>query len=113
MPTKCLLAYEDEILLGSVVEYLLDQSDELVCSEIISSSQDEVLAAIERVDPDVLVLCRLTHNTIPIQIAPLLMRYPTLLIITVSMDDNYMHIYGKQKVLMQSASDLISVLENV
>jgi chemotaxis response regulator CheB len=113
MPTKCLLACADEILLGSIVEDLLNQSDDLVCSEIISTSQDEVLAAIDRVTPDVLVLCHRTHNTVPIQFAPLFMQYPELLIITVSTDDNYMHIYGKQKVLLQSSSDLLSVLQNV
>jgi len=111
MPTNCLLACADEYLLGSIVEDLLNHGDDLVCSEIIGNSHAEVFSAVERNEPDVLILCHKTHNTIPIQFAQLIARYPAMLIITVSSDDNYMHIYGKQKVLLTSSSDLVSVIE--
>jgi hypothetical protein len=111
MPTKCLLACADEFLLASIVEELLNQGDDLVCSEVVSISQTEVLAAIDRVTPDVLILCHRTHNTVPIQFAQLFMRYPAMLIITVSTDDNYMHIYGKQKVLMTQSKDLLAAIQ--
>jgi len=111
MPTKCLIACADELLLGSIVENLLNQSEGLVCSEISSFSQKEVFAAVDRDQPDVLILCHKTHNTLPIPFAQLFTLYPAMLIITVSTDDNYMHIYGKQKVLMTQSSDLISVIQ--
>ncbi len=111
MPTKCLLACAEEFLLGSIVEDLLNQGNDLVCSEIICKSQDEVVKAIERDKPDVLIVCHKTHNTVPIQFAQLYARYPTMLIITVSTDDNYMHIYGKQKVLITQSADLLSAIQ--
>ena len=111
MPTKCLLACTDELLLGSIVEYLLTQGDVLICSEIISSSQKDIIQAIEHHNPDVLIFCHKTHNTAPLQFAELFTRYPAMLIISVSTDDNYMHIYGKQKVLMTQSSDLLSVIQ--
>ena len=82
----------------------------MVCSEIVSSSQNEVLDAIERVEPDVLILCHKTHNTIPLQVAQLYLNFPAMLIITVSTDDNYMHIYGRQKVLMTQSQDLLAAI---
>ena len=111
MPTKCLLACADEFLLGSIVEDLVNQGNDLVCSEIISNSQDEVLVAIERVGPDVLIICHRTHNTLPIQFAQLYARYPAMLIITVSTDDNYIHIYGKQRMLITQSADLLSAIQ--
>jgi len=111
MPTKCLLACADEYLLGSIVEDLLNHGDDLVCSEISGNSHEEVFSAVERNEPDVLILVHKTHNTIPIQFAQLITRYPAMLIITVSSDDNFMHIYGKQKVLLTSSSDLLLAIE--
>jgi hypothetical protein len=111
MPTKCLLACADDTLLATIVEDLLRQGDDLVCSEVVSISQAEVIDAIERVAPDVLILCHKTHNTILLQLAQLYFNYPSMLIITVSTDDNYMHIYGRQKVLMTQSKDLLAAIQ--
>lgn len=112
MPTKCILARTDELLLGSIVEDLLIQGDDLELTEIIGKSKNEVIDAIDRLHPDVLVLCRKTHDTITSNFMQLLQDYPDLLIITVSTDDNYMHIYGKQKVLITQSSDILSVIQS-
>lgn len=111
MPTNCLLACADELLLGSIVEDLLNQGDDLVCSEIVSNSAEKIVESVAHHEPDVLILCHKTHNTVPVQFAKLFLAYPEMLIITVSTDDNYMHIYGKQKVLMTHSSDLLSVIQ--
>jgi chemotaxis response regulator CheB len=113
MPKKCLLACADEILLGSIVEDLISRGDELSCTGIIGKSTSELMAAIEKIQPDVLVMCHKTHNTLPVRFLDILARYPGMRIITVSTDDNYMHIYGKQKVLMRNSSDLLSIIQNV
>ena len=112
MPTKCILACTDELLLGSIVEDLLTQSDGLELTEIIGKSRAELITAIENTHPEVLVLCHKTHDTMPTDYMEILQRFPALLIVTVSTDDNYMHIYGKKKVLMTQSSDLLSVIES-
>ena len=112
MPTKCLLACADEFLLGSIVEDLLNRGNDLVCSEIICNSKNEMVKAIERDKPDVLIVCHKTHDTVPIQFAQLYAQYPTILIITVSTDDNYMHIYGRQRVIINQSGDLLSAIQN-
>ena len=112
MPTKCILACADELLLGSIVEGLLTQRDGLELIEIIGKSKKEVVDAIDRLHPDVLLLCHKTHDTIPSNFMQLLQDYPDLLIVTVSTDDNYMHIYGKQLVLITPSTDLISVIQD-
>jgi len=112
MPTKCLLACTEERLLGSIVEDLLNQSDDLVCSEIIGGSPKEITQAVELHKPDVLIFCHKTHNTVPVQFAQLFTLYPEMLIITVSTDDNYMHIYGRQRVMISQSGDLLSAIQN-
>jgi DNA-binding NarL/FixJ family response regulator len=112
MPIKCLLACADEMLLGSIVEDLLTQDNNMELCEIIGMSQPEVIKAIERKNPDVVVFCYQTHDTVPSNFMRILQDYPELLIITVTSDDNHMHIYGKQKVLMTQSEDLISVIQS-
>lgn len=112
MPIKCILASKDELLLGSIVEELLTRSNDLELIEIMGKSPAELIAAIEQNQPEVIVLCHATHDTIPADYLGILQRFPELLIITVSTDDNYMHIYGKQKVLMTQSSDLLSVIQS-
>lgn len=112
MPTKCILACKEDLLLGSIVEDLLTQNDGLELIQIIGKSQMELLEAIEEQQPQVLVLCHKTHDTMPNDYLDILQRLPELLIITVSTDDNYMHIYGKQKVLIRQSTDLLSVIQS-
>jgi hypothetical protein len=112
MTIKCILACTEELLLGSIVEDLLTQSDSLDLIEIIGKSQMELLDAVEVNQPQVLVLCDKTHDSIPNDYFDILQKLPELLIVTVSMDDNYMHIYGKQKVLIRQSTDLLSVIQS-
>jgi DNA-binding NarL/FixJ family response regulator len=112
MPTKCILACTDELLFESIVESLLAQHDDLELIQMIGNSKMELLEAIEINQPQVLVLCHRTHDTFPTDYLFFLQHHPDLKIITVSMADNYMHIYGKQKVLIKQSTDLLSVIQN-
>jgi hypothetical protein len=112
MPIKCILACSEELLLGSIVEDLLTQNEGLELIEVIGKSQMELIEAIEAHKPHVLVLCHKSHDTIPTDYLDILQKLPELLIITVSTDDNYMHIYGRQKVLIRRSTDLLSVIQS-
>ena len=112
MPTKCILVSKEELLLGSIVEELLTHNDTLDLTEIRETSQKELFDALEQIHPEVLIICHKTHYTLPIEYLQILQRFPDLLIITISSDDNYMHIYNKQKVLMRQSSDLLSVIQS-
>jgi hypothetical protein len=112
MPTNCILSCTDELLFESIVESLLSNLDDLELTQMIGSSQMELLEAIEKIQPQVLVLCHRTHDTLPTDYIFFLQHYPDLKIITVSSEDNYMHIYGKQKVLIKQSTDLLSVIQS-
>lgn len=112
MPIKCILACSNEVLLKSIVEDLLRRTNELELVEIVAESQVELLEAIEEHQPQVLVMCHKTHDTLTMNYLEILQRYPEVLMITVSTDDNYMHIYGKQKVLITQSTDLLSVIQS-
>lgn len=112
MSTKCILARKDELLLGSIVEDLLTHSEGMELTEIMGRSQAELIEAVENNHPEVLIMCHKSHDTMPADYLGILQKFPDLLIITVTTDDNYMHIYGKQKVLMTQSSDLLSIIRN-
>lgn len=112
MQTKCLLACADERLLGAIIEDLLIKDDNLELIEIIGTSEAEVFGALDSQHPNVIIFCYKTHDAIPPIITLISNEYPELLTITITSDDNYMHINGKQKILVTQTSDLLSVIHN-
>lgn len=112
MPIKCLIACENEFLLGTIVENLLAPITNMELSGIIGTSKSEMVEAIERKKPDVIIFCNNSHNTAPANLVRIIKSYPDIRIVTVTANDNYMHIYGKQKYLMTKSTDLVEFIQN-
>ena len=110
MTIKCILVCARQMLLAAALEDLLAQLGGLEVVEIVDDNEAVLQEAIERIKPDIVILCQSTHHTNPTRVIRLLMQYSQLHVITVSAVDNLLHIYGKQEIMIQKTSDLISAI---
>ena len=111
--SKTIVLWGREDLLSSSVELFLTNQKGW---EVISISNEEsfnaLLEAVDKMHPDVVIIhqgdCSV-NSSLPMQ---LIQDYPGLKVITLSLQDNLMEVYSKQKILVKAASDLISVVES-
>jgi len=111
--SKTIVMWGREDLLSSSVELFLTNQKGW---EVISISNEEsfnaLLQAVDKMHPDVVIIHqgdRSANSSLPMQ---LIQDHPGLKVITLSLQDNLMEVYSKQKILVKAASDLISVVES-
>jgi len=111
--SKTIVMWGREDLLSSSVELFLTNQKGW---EVISISNEEsfnaLLEAVDKMHPDVVIIHqgdRSANSSLPMQ---LIQDHPGLKVITLSLQDNLMEVYSKQKILVKAASDLISVVES-
>ena len=111
-PKTIVLWGREDLLSSSVELFLTAQKGWKVISISNEESFDALLLAVEKVHPNVVIIHqgdRSTNSSLPMQ---LIQDYPGLRVITMSLQDNLMEVYSKQKILVKAASDLISVVES-
>lgn len=112
--SKMIVLWGREDLLSSSVElFLTAQKGWEVVSISNEENFDALLLAVDKVNPDVVIIQlgdRSGDSHLPMK---LLQDYPGLKVITVRLMDNLMEVYSKQDIQVKSASDLISVVEAV
>lgn len=72
---------------------------------------DELMLAVNRVNPDVVIIHQKDPNLYLNLPAILLHDHPKLKVVTLSLNNNLMEVYSKQDILVKSTSDLISVVD--
>jgi len=101
----------DDLLVQAVGSFL-----EKVAWDVIRISNDEnvesFIRKIKQLRPEVIILCqeRADDAALPWR---LIEENLCLKVLTVGMDSNLMHVYSKQDVLLQGASDLLSIIDPV
>jgi chemotaxis response regulator CheB len=110
MKTTCILVCSDQALLSDVIESLLSPKEEMEVVVITNDSEDELMEAVRRRHPDVVILCQSSHNARPNRLMRLLMQTSGMQVVTVSASDNMMRVYGKQEVQIHKTSDLLTAL---
>lgn len=108
----CLLACENEFLLGAIIEDILNKDNSLKLTAIIGISDAEMIEALESQHPDVIIYCHKTRDDFSSNITYINNKFPELLMITITPDDNYMQLNGKQEILVTQSSDLLTVIHN-
>ena len=108
----CLLACEDEFLLGAIIEDILNKDSSLKLTAIIGISDAEVIEALESQHPDVIIYCHKTRDDFSSNITYINNKFPELLMITITPDDNYMQLNGKQEILVTQSTDLLTVIHD-
>ena len=112
MKSKTIVLWGREDLLSSSVElFLTDQKGWKVVNISDEENFDVLIQAVEKVNPDVVIILqgdRACHSNAPMI---LLQDHPGLKVITLNPKNNVMEVFSKQNILVKSASDLISVIE--
>jgi len=106
-----LIMGQEDILSYSVDHYLTHQKGWNVVSISNEEIFDELMLAVNKVNPDVVIIHQddqTRHLNLP---AILLQDHPMLKVITLNLNNNLMEVYSKQNILVKSTSDLISVVE--
>jgi DNA-binding NarL/FixJ family response regulator len=111
--SKLIVIWDSEDILSSSIELFLSTKLDW---QVVSTSNTETLysliTAFESTPPDIVIIHQGFHNKPAIFPLQLLHDHPTIKVILISLEDNLMDVYSKQKILVTRASDLISVIEN-
>jgi len=112
MKPKTIVFWGREDLLSSSVELLLTAQKEWHVINVTNEGGAETLMeTLEKISSDVVIIHledRVRNSTLP---SILLKNYPHLRVITVNPKDTLVEVYSKQCIVINSASDLISVIE--
>ncbi len=110
--TKTVILWGREDLLGRGVEFFLNSRSEWEVIRISDKQGADFLTQeVERLKPDVVIIYQGNCNgDMPVPMH-LLEGRPQLKVITVSLENNSVEIYNKQKVWLKEVGDLLSVVE--
>lgn len=111
--TKTILLWGKDDLLSSSVEFFLTTEKTWKVIYIpIEEDLQILLQALEKINPNVVIIQlgdSLGNSNLP---AILLQNHPGLKVISLSLNNNLLEVYSKQNILVRSGADLISVIED-
>ena len=113
MASKMILTWGGEDILSSSIELFLAKKSNWQVKHL--SGQDDpnqLLEAVYQSKPDIVIIHQVSRNhsiNLPSQ---LLQIDPCIKVIVISLEDNLMDIYTKQKMLVNKATDLITFIDN-
>jgi hypothetical protein len=110
---KAIVLWGREDLLDSSIESILISLNvwQVVC---VSSKEslDALYQAVNKVDPDFVIIRYEENNYTPLLPMQLIHDHPAMTVIAMGFKNNSMEVYSKQTIVINKVSDLISVLEN-
>lgn len=111
--SKMIAVWGDENVLGSSINYFLSTKEDWKVFNITNLEDLNTLVQLaENSKSDIVFIdlgnCKDSTNVI----MQLLRDHPKIRVIKISLENNAMEVYNKQKVMVKQASDLISVIEN-
>jgi hypothetical protein len=71
---------------------------------------ENLIREMKRVNPEVVILCQYRVEEDAALAVRLIDEQPCLKVFTLGLDSNLMQVYSKQKIILQGASDLLSIL---
>ena len=111
---KMIVVWGSEDILSSSIEHFLASKEDW---KVVRASKKEdleaLLLAVENTNPDIVIIYREeSHWVFNLPLQPLL-DHPAIKVITISLENNEMHVYSKQNICVKEASDLIAAIEDV
>jgi hypothetical protein len=104
------LIVENSRLLGVGVQSLLSGEPDLDVIRISPKDRTELIQAIERFRPEVVVVDEAMHLAGTARLLTFLEVWPELRVVVLSANSNLVRLYHKQRILVTQVSDLITVL---
>ena len=100
-------------LLGLGIESVLAPDEDFTLYSALPEDEAGLIRAIEQFKPDVVILGECTVISDKTTLAHLLIEFPLLRLVTVDLDNNWLHIYQSQAMWLDQASGLTSVIRNI
>ena len=111
--TKTILLWgKDDLLSSSVEHFLTIEKTWKVINIPIEEDHQILLQALEKINPDVVIIQMgdsERNSNLP---AILMQDHPGLKVMTLSLNNNLMEVYSKQDILVRTGADLISIIED-
>jgi len=107
---KNVLIIQSENLLEAGLVTLLSSFEGIQVHGVRVEDLPGLMASLQQEQPDVLILDETVAQTYLESILPLLMSYPKLRTIVVSLRENSLSVYDKSKVSVQHISDFLTIL---
>ena len=92
---------------------MLRPDENLTIFSVLLEDEDCLNEAVNGFKPDVIILGEGSALANKTTITHLFIRYPLLKLITVSEDNNWLHIYQREDLLLDKASELATVIRNI
>jgi DNA-binding NarL/FixJ family response regulator len=112
--TKMIVVWGSKDIFSSSIQHLLaTREDWKVVSVLNREELDSLILSVKDTCPDIVILRQGDHDfpsNIPLE---LLQDHPTIKVVVISLENNLIDIYNKQKILIKDSSDLITAIENV
>ena len=106
-----MLMGQDDLLSYSVDLFLTTHKEWHVVNMSFEQNLDTLFQMVAKVNPDVVIIQQggdSCYSSLPVS---LLQDNPSLKVITLNLNDNFMEVYSKQNILVGSSTDLFSVIE--
>ena len=111
--SKLVVVWGNEDILRSSIEHFLGTKENW---RVITLSNEEdleaLIQAVESSKPDIVIIHQGCHTGLNLLALQLLQAHPDIKVITISLENNLMEVYSKQKIMVKQASDLITVIED-
>jgi DNA-binding NarL/FixJ family response regulator len=110
---KLVLIWGSEDILSSSIENFLSANEDW---KVISFSNpddlDALILTVEAMHPDIVIIIHQDDEyCLSDRLLQLLQEHTEIKLVMISLENNLMEIYNKQKILVKNASDLFSVIE--
>lgn len=110
MSTNCLLIIEDDSPLNFALEVLLAPSSGIQAVKSNAADLQDLVNEVCNLKSQVVILEDAATRTEKNSLVNMLMLNPDLKIIVVPRDNNHIHIFRKDEILIQSASDFLEII---
>jgi hypothetical protein len=110
----CVLAITKDSVLGRAMTHLITNSE--VDLHVVESEAETLVELINEIvyyEADVILLEKSSPFAGKEALTKMLSLYAKLLVIVISDDSNWLHIYRREDILLTSSTDLISVIQSV
>jgi chemotaxis response regulator CheB len=110
MLEKQVLLIESGQFIGGVIHSLFAQYEHLTVTEAAPSNTRELLQAVRKVKPEIIVL----DDTVCVHYLPILLRYMQdshgIRVVVVNTDRNEVEVYEKQQIRVKQTADFFAIL---
>ncbi len=104
------LVSTQEILLGAGIESLILRQNELSLIKMLSTSTSELIAKINRLKPEVVILDEKMYEASLNDLMACMNERPEMRLVVVSDSDNRIEIYNKRQFWLTQATDLVETM---